>query len=103
MYTRLLNKKVLYLTNVDKLIGRIDNLDPNFKKLDLKTYNLYNIVKHESIDLVNTINLSRETEPRIKIKDIFNLINEVFSEKQKDMPKLETEEAEKKKKNIIRI
>ena len=98
LHTRLLNNKVLYLTNTYKLINRIDSLDSNEKKLDRETYKLYNIVKHESIDLVNTMDLKGETDSRIALTNIFNLIGEIFSAK-KDMPKLETEEeAEKRKK-----
>ena len=47
--------------------------------------------------LVNAINATGETDSRIKLKNIFVLIREIFSEKQKDMPRLETEkEAEKR-------
>ena len=46
MHTRLLNNKVLYLTNVDKLIDRIGSVDSNKKNLDdIKTESLEDIKK----------------------------------------------------------
>ena len=98
MHTRLLDSKVICLTNVSNLVDRINKLNPDRKILDISIYNLYNKVKEESINLINTSNKKGRTEFRKKIEDIYNLIREIFTEKLdtatgvEDMPPLETEE-----------
>ena len=97
LHTKLKNKS-LYLTNTEKLIDRINKLDPNRKYLDKETYKLYNIIENESIDLINAINSTGETPSREKLKDIFNLIREIFTEKkEEDMSRLETDEGAEKR------
>ena len=81
LHSKLLGSKILYLTNTNKLINRMDKLDSNKKYLDKETFSLYNKVKKESIDLVNTIEKAEETDSRIALKNVFELIREIFSKK----------------------
>ena len=48
--------------------------------------------------MFNAIKSSGETSSRKSLKEAFSLIGEIFSEKQKDMPELETEEEAVKRK-----
>ena len=74
----------------------MDKLDSNKKYLDKETFNLYNKVKKESIDLVNTIEKAEETDSRIALKNVFELIREIFSKKSS------SSESDKEKKRVIK-
>ena len=78
--------KIITITPIKELVNRINKLDSNKENIDKKSYDMYNIVKEYSIDLVNAINSKGLTLSRIKLN---HLIGEIFNDKKQESQKLD--------------
>ena len=69
------------------MLDRINTKDPTKKNIDKKTYDMYQDIVSDSMDVINTINATGMTEPRKRLLEILILIEEtLMSKKVKTIP-----------------